>query len=358
MNEQSKKYIKVLFGILLGCFLVFVVLPGLIIKLSKNGFDRKEIEQNISKTNIVKSRLDTVLIGYLNEIHEIDSLKQVDPKNQRLGILELKHKEIKLSILSFNNSPTMFLWWTTFSVLFFLFYLIGGLPKDIVKSFFAIESWLIFILFYSPFLLRNLILDNYLSGRRVWAYNNVDIDLVSHLFQAFTMMLFAILVTTLMTLFRNQYENKVKEGNDIPLKEGEEEEITNFLFFAKTIIENYQKWMIHSFILAMGFIYWTILYWDFVGKKGDIRYVMSAVTIHIIWAAIWFFASLNLIENLNRYSKAKFELIEKFVNNPAKYEKINEILITDNPVNRATLTLTLLGTILTLLSPLFKMILG
>jgi hypothetical protein len=284
-------------------------------------------------------------------------LRHENAEKYRLEI-EARCKELKVSLLSFNNSPTMFLWWTTFSVLLYLFFLIGGKIKDVFKSIPSYGTIILFLLFYLPFLLRNLILNTFSCGRRVWGYNNIDVDLVSHLFQAFTMLMFSSMVYTLIKTYLRQHEEKFREVVEIPTKQGEEEEISKFLFYAKTILENYQKWVFQSFILSLGFIYWTILYWDFVSKKGDIRYVMSAVTIHIIWASIWYFASLNLIENLNRYSNAKFELVEKFVSNPVKYEKINDILITDNPVSRATLTITLLGTILTLLSPLFKMIFG
>ena len=54
----------------------------------------------------------------------------------------------------------------------------------------------------------------------------------------------------------------------------------------------FERWQVHSVLLAVAFLPWTIFYWHIVTAIGETRYFPSAISIHVIWAFIWVVSSI------------------------------------------------------------------
>lgn len=49
----------------------------------------------------------------------------------------------------------------------------------------------------------------------------------------------------------------------------------------------YANWRVDSVLLGAAFLYLTFVYWNIILVRKDLRYVPSAVLVHLLWAASW-----------------------------------------------------------------------
>lgn len=63
----------------------------------------------------------------------------------------------------------------------------------------------------------------------------------------------------------------------------------------------FELWQIRSLLLAVSFLPWTMFYWRIVTEIGESRYFPSAISIHFIWAFLWFLASIPALRALRSW---------------------------------------------------------
>lgn len=385
LNIPSLKDAKILIGILIVNFFFFCVMPGWLAYEGKT-YDTRLMLKNMGSgpkpfrdtadfskvvgtyerceryKNAVKSKIrfleDSIASTMSGPAADSMRTKSVEPLLKEKIQLE---KELgarpPVSILAFQNSPNMFLWWTVNSSLLFLLFLrrrnqgwkgslISRANRDIGLAF------LIFLLFYTPFVIRNFLWNTLEKQRIVYSFQHPDMDVVSGIYQLLTMFFFAWLIASLIRICVNQAAVFPEDQTDTPGGD-----IAHFLKLSDEISESYQKWFVESLILAVGFFSFTVLYWNLVFKQGDSRYIISAITAHFFWVVLWYFISLNLRNKIREYEKAKNDWLNEYYNAPDKNKGLEKVFEIDNPLNRSTLLITVFVSLLTLLSPLFRLIL-
>jgi hypothetical protein len=93
------------------------------------------------------------------------------------------------------------------------------------------------------------------------------------------------------------------------------------------IQREFYRWIISSFILGGGFIYFTTFFWSLVASYHDQRYILSAVLAHSLWVLTWAFLSLPLLKSWNCLRATRLAAIQALLksseNTPGKKEQLD-----------------------------------
>ena len=69
---------------------------------------------------------------------------------------------------------------------------------------------------------------------------------------------------------------------------------------------SFDRWQMHSLLLACAFLPWTAYYWSLDRVFGDPRYYWSTLTVHVLWGFTWFRLSVPLFRVARRFNRHRF----------------------------------------------------
>ncbi|CAN5448895.1 hypothetical protein BH09BAC1_BH09BAC1_02550 [soil metagenome] len=354
MKVQDFKSILLIY---LSCILLTVIVPGYVSYIGGTFYSqdiRKKIPLDrlkiLAEYEMTKDSLANLIFSIENSI----ATKIVqDGSEKYLNLFQVK-EELKKNLASLQPpillipyylNPQTILWVGIYSALMVLIYLItkkNGITLIIGKS--SIQLSLIVYIFYEwPLWLRNFVFSS--SGRTIYAYPNIDIDLYSFLCQELVVFGFCLLSSVLIVkCFDIENQNLTIKASGT---------LEKYLVIASLSSTAYRNWLIYSVILFLGFLSFTNFFWQLVFKYGDQRYVISALNAHILWALCWVAISLDLLRHLRFLDKIKLEILSK---NPT--DQAVNILMHHNPNGNIVLIITGLTSLSAFLFPLVKYFIG
>jgi hypothetical protein len=214
---------------------------------------------------------------------------------------EIDIQKPPISAIPFYLNPQLWLWPAIYVALGTLVFVTKPFHRSIstldtlrLKQF----VWLtisIYILYEWPLWMRNFLFSD--SGRKVFAYPNIDIHPASFFMQEAVILGFCALVATLWIteLSRTPHSATRKNHIAITLDKRTARSLSRMLF----------EWQYRSVVLACGFGFFSNFFWQLVFKYNDQRYVISAINAHILWAISWITISLPLIRSWQKWEEAR-----------------------------------------------------
>jgi hypothetical protein len=201
-----------------------------------------------------------------------------------------------IHLMPFFLNPIMFVWSAAYTTLGWLIFLAAPrrtkpkepsrktLPKVIIAAFgvYAAYNW--------PVWMRNFVLTN--EGRRVYSFANIDIAPASFWCQELTSILFAVLLAVVWyqwTSFLQERRAELSFVDKSPSDHALDHKAVEGLSLT------FLHWQIASILLAVTFLYFSAVFWDLILRRGDLRYAVPAVTIHVCWLVSWIFVTLPLL---------------------------------------------------------------
>lgn len=315
------------FGILLfACMTWTVFIPGFIAnyggvfyedqlqkllpKAAATSLNKYRNDQNIKE--LALQRIDSAIIetaGMLdkNKSHNISNA-QLDIS--KLGALmdaktklraEIDVQKPPISAMPFYLNPQLWLWPAIYVALGTLIFVAKPFQRanstlDVLrlKQFIGLTIS-IYLLYEWPLWMRNFLFSG--SGRKVFAYPNIDIHPASFYMQEAVILGFCALVATLWITELSRTPQLATHKNHIA--------ITLDKRTARSLSRMLFEWQYRSVVLACGFGFFSNFFWQLVFKYNDQRYVISAINAHILWAISWITISLPLIRSWQKWEEAR-----------------------------------------------------
>lgn len=135
---------------------------------------------------------------------------------------------------------------------------------------------------------------NFVSGeesRVIYTYTNFDINLACYIYQELEAFLISFLIATIWCQWIGFYHTRSSELRDItshtwsaPLHYQNTERLS----------DTFSRWQIASLLLVAAFSSFFAFYWKNIHGRGDPRYLISALAIHIVGIASWIIVSLPM----------------------------------------------------------------
>lgn|GEM_PF-4663612 len=157
---------------------------------------------------------------------------------------------------------------------------------------------------FTPNIMRTFLLG--LNGRHVFSFVNADIDAYS--FALHELRALGICSLLACSWYEWATMQSYAEGCELAWKDSQFN-LETLHKHAVLVGEWFDEWQTHSFLLAIGFLPWTIYYWSIGPRLGDQRYYVSTLIWHAAWGVTWWGMSrpvLVLIHAMNCY-RARFE---------------------------------------------------
>lgn len=333
--SQSDNLLNLVFRgicVVLGCILLTLFLPGIIAhrngvfysadvakRLPADASDRLrsfEGDKARLEANISALRQQLASVNNPAQQREFDFFTKAIAERRR----ELTALEPPVFTIGFFLSPQMLLWpaiYSSLGILLVCFKRRNAPPLRLKR----LIAWGCLVYFYYewPLWTRNFLLSS--QGRKVYACTNFDIDPGSFLAQEATIAGFAFLVAGVWlrwsedaSRLRVQARLQANRSYLTPA-------------FVLQLHGEFNRWVMGSIILGLGFVYFTTFFWSFVGTFGDQRYIASAILAHSLWALTWLFMSLPIfklwLELKRRRLRAIDSVLEASYAVPGKREQLN-----------------------------------
>lgn len=162
----------------------------------------------------------------------------------------------------------------------------------------------IYTLFAWPNWLRNFILNEYFPndptpGRTVYAWVHWDIDPLGFSLQEariFSMFLFDAVLWQIWISHSTWIDESARDWSAYRVK------LDAFADRALLLTHEFYRWQNQSFLLICAFLPWTWFFWRKVYEQNDLRYTITAVSIHVVWAVSWFILSMSTIRIWRKWS--------------------------------------------------------
>jgi hypothetical protein len=128
----------------------------------------------------------------------------------------------------------------------------------------------------------------------VYAYPNWDVDKPSFFLQEFNALIVAMLILELLRrwyFYFMQWRKELHEsrnGNSIDNKQ--------VFMLINCLSRQFIHWQVCSIIFAGAFLPYTVLFWLYVSKYADLRYLPHAIIVHVLWGMCWLAISLPLMQ--------------------------------------------------------------
>lgn len=218
---------------------------------------------------------------------------------------QLKEEQSRYTIAGFFLSTTMLVWTAMYISLTILMVLLIPRRRWLLQHHSLLLLYalgIIYVLYESPVWLRNSVFLLYPSPeRRLFSYANFDISPSGFLTQeANTILLFGLL----WLLWNQGYEAFLHR--QCRLQETVNDPIT--VESAMAFSDTFLHWQVSSFVLALGFIVFTGVFWDFIIAYKDRRYIVPAVIMHTLWICSWWILSLPLLITWEDFSRKRMRL--------------------------------------------------
>jgi len=173
--------------------------------------------------------------------------------------------------------------------------------KDIAQFF--LMTLLIYGVYEWTVWMRNFVLTN--EKRLVYSFANWDICPSGFVMQEINTLIFAALLS-LVWLNWLQYYNQCR--GEKPPASDPYSGITDTQIH-DNLLKTYIHWQLCSVALALGFISFTSGFWTIIIHEHDMRYLVAALTIHLLWAVSWLIISLPLLTRWYRWYLIKSNAI-------------------------------------------------
>lgn len=220
---------------------------------------------------------------------------------------DLIHRTPPIVVAPFFLNPQLWLW----PAIYFCLGIITFLLKPSASLFGATKSLslprtillasTIYVLYEWPLWARNFIFGSH--GRTLFAYTNFDIHPPSFVMQEAVIFVFCFLLARiwlqwfllpLASLKRRSHTAVAKALDECTLNN-----LSEMLFC----------WQYTSVVLALGFGFFSNFFWRIVFQFHDQRYVISAISAHVLWATTWIAISLPLVLQWQNWESNRWQAI-------------------------------------------------
>jgi hypothetical protein len=148
----------------------------------------------------------------------------------------------------------------------------------------------LYVLFHWPTWVRNFVIGN--EGRVVYASTNYDVSRPLFFCQEAVGLGMCILLALVwrkwLYYFQRQWEL-------LSAADGETPSIARAPGIADRLGKSFALWQLSSLVLACGFLSFSYFHWQNIFVFRDYRYLVHAITTHVLWAVTWGLISLPLI---------------------------------------------------------------
>ena len=209
-----------------------------------------------------------------------------------------------VSPIAFYLNPQMLLWPAIYACLGWLVTVFRPVKgQSLLRN--KKAAWLgmtlvTYTLYEWPLWARNFLLST--DGRTVYAYPNADIHFASFVAQELVIFGFCSLLVTMWLQWGEAYRRAAAEVRRSA------EDSFGYAVSSKTLdglSRSFLYWQLSSIVLAIGFLFFTNFFWELVAKYHDVRYLLSAVMAHLLWAMSWCMLSLPLLVRWRAWIHAK-----------------------------------------------------
>jgi hypothetical protein len=176
----------------------------------------------------------------------------------------------------------------------------------------------IYLAFTWPNWFRNFLMTEYFPdsptpGRTVFAWVHWDIDHLGFLLQearVLSMFLFDAVLWQVWVLHALRINEVIKNWSDSPPR------LDAFADRALILSREFNRWQYQSLLLIGAFLPWTWFFWRKVYEQDDIRYIITAIVLHVVWAVSWFCLSLPVLWLWKQWSEYKQKALNSVFGRP------------------------------------------
>jgi hypothetical protein len=293
-----------------------------------------------------KENLDGQIAAIMNGGSSSTNLAEILTIREQL-VTKLENHHPPVTVSGFYGNATTYIWLITYIALGILVFIIN--PSFSLRGATS-KILLLAILGHISFewtnWIRNFIL--YRNGRTVFSYVNYDVSPMSFFLQEFRVFGMMVMLAIVwkswlkyydkMTLVIATWKNKATLSEDF----GEQ---------AIYVSDTFNKWQVASIALAGTFLPWTWFFWSSVTRLGDIRYVLQAIIVHLIWGGTWLVISTPLLTVLDGWARYKYKVLSiarKQSNSDA------QLILQINPFGQLQFVGTSIIALISFISPLLE----
>lgn len=272
----------------------------------------------IAAISLILGLIVPALIAHYGGVFYMENMSQIPE------LVERKSQNPNIILVPFFLNPVMYVWAAMYPVLGWLIFLMPRWEERLKLSspetgkvpVFKIIAMAtgIYIMWEWPLWVRNFVIDK--EGRIVHAFANYDVFKPSFFTQEANLIIFAALLAVLWQqwswFFWQKRKDLAKDLEKNPCDEAFKD--SNVELLSKTFVQ----WQVASLLLAPGFISFSSGYWNLVVSKGDYRYLLSAVMIHVLWGITWMLISLPLLITWYNWRSIRVRALSELSKEPSE----------------------------------------
>jgi hypothetical protein len=226
-----------------------------------------------------------------------DNLAQVERAvSLRKTLEDQKNAAPPIRLSAFYLGSTMHLWPAMFTFLGCLIFMFPPplerpFSKTITLKRALLLAGIIVLVYRWPTWFRNTPYGQ--EGRISYGSNNIDVDPLGFFVQESLGFMVALLVAvTFLKWFAYYFQVKA-----VLASVQDKDPITELLKpgLSERLAHMFLHWQISSILLTLGFVWYTIFFWQMVIVYKDMRYTPHAVIVHSMWIMAWIAISLPLL---------------------------------------------------------------
>lgn len=179
----------------------------------------------------------------------------------------------------------------------------------------------LYIAYQSPVWMRNFVLAD--EGRKVYSFANRDVSRRSFYTQEINTILYCVLLAAIWV----QWSAFLERRRRVLAEEASQDPIEAVINAAsiRRLSFTFLHWQATSVLLGIAFIFFTRGFWELVFTEGDHRYIVPALSIHVIWGITWCLVSLPLLITWFAWQSHRLQAIEALESNPPTAKDTVEI---------------------------------
>jgi hypothetical protein len=272
---------------------------------------------------------------------------------------EASHPVQPIVVAPFFLNPQLWLWPAIYFCLGFIAFLLkpaagSGAAKATRIRYNILVGCAIYMLYEWPLWARNFIFASH--GRTLYAYTNYDIDPASFLMQELVIIGFCLLLARIWLQWYSLPAARHRQGSETALAQTFNEaalsNLSDMLF----------RWQYMSVVLALGFGFFSNFFWRIVFQFHDQRYVISAISAHLLWAVTWIAISLPLVSRWQGWESTRWQAVVEVEIDatlpPAEKDRLTKSLKELQPGGFAALLASAGVAVFTFIFPIAKELIG
>jgi hypothetical protein len=203
-----------------------------------------------------------------------------------------------------------------------------------------------------PTWLRNLGVGS--EDRVIYADANRDISVGGFWVQEAQTWLILFLLALVICQWLDFFEHRQQELTVPP--GGMWEEATS-VKLPQMLADTFVQWQIGSALLAGGFIYYAVFFWQLVAVWHDSRYIPAAIIVHVLWAVSWVIISRPFIITWYRWHLVRISALLSLARSPNEQSEIrHKILSGIDPAPFWNVTGTIIGVVGSFVFPMLQLL--